>query len=53
MYSLICEENGFLKEKKTAKGIKKSVIKQHTKRDHYKEGTEGVEGGLAGESSCF
>ena len=38
MYSLIYEENWFLKEKKTAKGIKKSIIKQHTKHDHYKEG---------------
>jgi len=37
MYSLIYEENEFLKEKETAKGIKKSVIKQHTKHDHYKE----------------
>jgi hypothetical protein len=37
MYSMIYEENGFLKEKKTAKGIKKSVIKHHTKHEHYKQ----------------
>ena len=37
MYSMIYEEDGKLTEKKTAKGIKKSVIKHHTKLDHYKE----------------
>jgi len=37
MYSMIYEEDGKLTEKKTAKGIKKSVIKHHTKHDHYKE----------------
>jgi len=30
-YYMIYEEEGCLKEKKTAKGIKKSVIKHHTK----------------------
>ena len=34
---LIYEEEGCLKEKKTAKGIKKSVIKHHTKHEHYKQ----------------
>jgi hypothetical protein len=37
MYTLIYEEEGCLKEKKTAKGIKKSVIKHHTKHEHYKQ----------------
>ena len=37
MYSMIYEEEGCLKEKKTAKGIKKSVIKHHTKHEHYKQ----------------
>ena len=37
MYTLIYEEEGCLKEKKTSKGIKKSVIKHRTKHDHYKE----------------
>ena len=37
MYSMIYEEDGKLTEKKTAKGIKNSVIKHHTKHDHYKE----------------
>ncbi|XP_041351368.1 uncharacterized protein LOC121370296 [Gigantopelta aegis] len=37
MYSLIFEEKGELVEKKTAKGIKKSVIKSHTKHEHYKQ----------------
>ena len=37
MYYIIYEEGGKLTEKKTAKGIKKSVIKQHTKHDHYNE----------------
>jgi hypothetical protein len=33
MYSMIYEEEGCLKERKTAKGIKKSVIKHHTKQE--------------------
>jgi hypothetical protein len=37
MYSMISEEEGCLKEKKTAKGIKKSVIKHHTKQEHCKQ----------------
>ncbi|XP_063420723.1 uncharacterized protein LOC134705941 [Mytilus trossulus] len=37
MYSLIYEENKQLCEKKTAKGIKKSVIKHDTRHDHYKQ----------------
>jgi hypothetical protein len=37
MYYMIYEEDGKLTEKKTAKGIKNSVIKHHTKHDHYKE----------------
>ena len=37
MYSMIYEDDGKLTEKKTAKGIKKSVIKHHTKHDHYRE----------------
>lgn len=37
MYSLIYEENGNLKEKKTATGIKKSVTKLHTRHEHYKQ----------------
>jgi len=37
MYSMIYEEDGKLTEKKTAKGIKKSVIKHHTKHQHYKK----------------
>jgi hypothetical protein len=37
MYSMIYEEEGCLKEKKTTKGIKKSVIKHHTKHEHYKQ----------------
>jgi hypothetical protein len=37
MYSMIYEEDGKLTEQKTAKGIKKNVIKHHTKHDHYKE----------------
>jgi hypothetical protein len=37
MYSMIYEEDGKLTEKKTAKGIKKNVIKHHTNHDHYKE----------------
>jgi len=38
MYSLIYEEeHGVMTEKKTAKGIKKSVIKQHTRHEHYKQ----------------
>jgi hypothetical protein len=37
MYSMIYEEDGKLTEKKTTKGIKKSVFKNHTKHDHYKE----------------
>jgi hypothetical protein len=36
MYSMIYDEKWCLKEKKTAKGIKKSVIKHHTKHEHYK-----------------
>ncbi|CAG2236789.1 unnamed protein product [Mytilus edulis] len=37
MYSLIYEENKQLCEKKTAKGIKKSVIKHDTRHEHYKQ----------------
>ena len=37
MYSMIYEDDGKLTEKKTAKGIKMSVIKHHTKHDHYRE----------------
>ena len=37
MYSLIYKEKGQIIEKKTAKGIKKSVIKQHTRHEHYKQ----------------
>ena len=37
MYYMIYEEDGKLTEKKTAKGIKYSVIKHHTKHDHYEE----------------
>ncbi|CAG2214067.1 unnamed protein product [Mytilus edulis] len=37
MYSLIYEENETLCEKKTAKGIKKSVIKHDTRHEHYKQ----------------
>ncbi|CAG2215764.1 unnamed protein product [Mytilus edulis] len=37
MYSLIYEENKKLCEKKTAKGIKKSVIKHDTRHEHYKQ----------------
>ena len=37
IYSMIYEEKGKWKEKKTAKGIKNNVIKQNTKHDHYKE----------------
>jgi hypothetical protein len=37
MYSMIYEEDGKLTEQNTAKGIKKNVIKHHTKHDHYKE----------------
>ncbi|XP_071152225.1 uncharacterized protein [Mytilus edulis] len=37
MYSLIYEENKQLCEKKTAKGIKKSVIKHDTRHQHYKQ----------------
>ena len=37
MYSMIYEEEGCLKERKTAKGIKKSVIKHHTKHEYYKQ----------------
>lgn len=36
MYSLIYEEDGKLIEKKTAKGIKKDVIKNHTKHEDYR-----------------
>ena len=34
---MIYEEEGCLQEKKTAKGIKKSVIKHHTKHEQYKQ----------------
>lgn len=37
MYSLIYHEADKLIEKKTAKGIKKCVIKQHTRHEHYKQ----------------
>ena len=37
MYSLIYEDQGVMVEKKTAKGIKKSVIKNHTRHTHYKQ----------------
>jgi hypothetical protein len=37
MYSMIYEEEGCLKERKTAEGIKKSVIKHHTKQEHCKQ----------------
>ena len=37
MYSMIYEEEGCLNEKKTAKGIKKSVIKHHIKHEHCKQ----------------
>lgn len=37
MYSLIYEENGNLKGKKTAAGIKKSVTKLHTRHEHYRQ----------------
>ena len=37
MYSLVYQEDEKLIEKKTAKGIKKSVIKQHTRHQHYKD----------------
>jgi hypothetical protein len=39
MYYMIYEEEGCLKEKKAAKGIKKSVIKHHTKHEHCKQCT--------------
>ena len=37
MYSLTYGEEGEIKEKKTAKGIKKNVIKQYTRHEHYKQ----------------
>jgi hypothetical protein len=37
LYYMIYEEDGKLTEKKTAKGIKNSVIEHHTKHDQYKE----------------
>jgi hypothetical protein len=36
---MISEEEGCLKEKKTVKGIKKGVIKHHTKHEQYKQCT--------------
>ncbi|XP_071085832.1 uncharacterized protein [Haliotis cracherodii] len=37
MYSLVYEKEESLVEKKTAKGVKKCVIKHHTKHAHYKQ----------------
>ena len=37
MYSYIKEEDGKIKEQKTAKGIKKNIIKNNIKHNNYKE----------------
>ncbi|XP_041369813.1 uncharacterized protein LOC121383782 [Gigantopelta aegis] len=37
MYSLVYQEKSKMMEKKTAKGIKKSLIKNHTRHQHYKQ----------------
>lgn len=36
MYSLVYEEKGNLKEKKTAKGVKTSAIRTQLRHSHYK-----------------